>query len=79
MRFVKIRSARSDGPAKGGWQRRLDSFHQQPQQMLFGRVARKHAQAERRAERLEYLAIQEQVMSGKQWQSEAIRRGQKRQ
>jgi hypothetical protein len=59
VRFVRIRSARSDGPAKGGRQRRLDRLDQQPQQMLFGRVARKHAQAERRAERLEHLAVQE--------------------
>ena len=77
VRFVNIRSARSDGPAKGGRQRRLDSLHQQPQQMLFGRVARKHAQAERRAERLEHLAVQEQVMSGNQRQSEAIRGNQR--
>ena len=72
VRFVRIRSARSDGPAKGRRQRRLDCLDQQPQQMLFGRVARKHAQAERRAERLEHLAVQEQVMSGNQRQSEAI-------
>ena len=31
VRFVRIRSARSDGPAKGGRQRRLDSLNQQPQ------------------------------------------------